>query len=290
MTDLPTIAITGANGFIGSHLVSMFRDAGFSVVALSHEALTQPKDGVTRRRFHLDPKMDLPDLSGCGVLIHCAYVKHLPGQAAEMLNVQGTQRLLAAARQAGVKQFIFFSSLSAHTAAVSSYGRTKFTIENLLDPAHDLILRPGLVLGNGGLFGNMLRTIQNSRLVPLVDNGRQELQTIDIEDLSLCVRAAVEHGITGKYTLIADERATLRGLVESIRARSERKPLLVPVPYWVVSAGLSVIEALRIPLAVRRENLLGLRQNIMWEGGAALRIFGVQPRSYHESIERLSRS
>ncbi|NWF64628.1 MAG: NAD-dependent epimerase/dehydratase family protein [Chloroflexi bacterium] len=285
--DHPAIAITGANGFIGSHLVSMFREAGYSVVAFSREAQTHLQDGVTRRRFDLEPESGQPDLTGCGVLIHCAYIKHLPKQDTGQLNVLGTRRLYEAAKQAGVKQFIFFSSLSAHDHAISSYGRMKYEIETSLDLKTDLILKPGLVLGSGGLFGNLVHTVSHSWAVPLVDGGRQLLQTIDLEDVGKCVAAAVERGAVGRFTLVADEPLTLRDMVKTIRIQSKRKPLLLSVPYWMVSLGLRLAELLRIPLSVGRENLLGLKQNILWETGDCLREFGVKPIPPIASIQRL---
>lgn len=281
--ELPTIGITGANGFIGSHLVSLFRNAGYSVVAFSRNAQTQLQDGVTRRRFDLEPETGQPDLTGCGVLIHCAYVK----QDAGRVNVQGTRNLYDAAKQAGVQQFIFISSLSAHDQSISTYGRMKYEIETSLDLKADLILKLGLVLGTGGLFGNMVRAVRKSWIVPLVDGGRQFLQTIDIEDMGKCVLAAVERGTVGKVTLVADEPLTLSDMVKTIGIQSERQPFLLSIPYWMVSLGLSLVEFLRIPLSVSRENLLGLKQNILWETGDCLRLFGVKPISPVKSIQRL---
>jgi nucleoside-diphosphate-sugar epimerase len=78
--------------------------------------------------------------------------------------------------------------------AVSEYGKTKLAIEKMLDPRKDLILKPGLVLGHGGLFGSILRMIRSLPILPLVDGGSQPLQAVDIEDLAKCVEVGIHQG------------------------------------------------------------------------------------------------
>jgi hypothetical protein len=93
--------------------------------------------------------------------------------------------------------------------------------------------------------------------------------------------------ISGIHTLIADTDFTLRDMAELIRKRLKRRMLFLSLPYGLVNFGFTLTEALRIRLPVSKENLLGLKQNIRWEPGDVLRVFGVQPRSYVETIERL---
>lgn len=289
MADKPVVAITGANGFIGSHLVGALREKGYGVIAFTREPQTEADPGATHRRFDLAAQNEPINLTGCDILVHCAYAKAKTALEAESVNVSGTLRLYAAANKAGVKRFIFLSSLSAHERAVSHYGRTKLAIEKTLNPQNDLILRPGLTLGRGGLFGNILRAVQNSFFVPLVDGGRQTLQGIDIEDLGACLLTALERDITGSYALIADEDFTLREMAQALRKKSGSRVLFISIPYGLVDFGLALVEFLRIPIPIRRENLLGLKQNIRWETGDCKRVFGVAPMPFAQSVERLSK-
>ena len=281
------IAITGANGFIGSHLVEYFLAMGWQVRALMRTDRLEPRPGLTGQPFDLASPNHFPDLSGCDVLIHCAYVKKQNDDHAGNINLDGTRQLYELAKRNGVKKIIFLSSLSAHEQAVSEYGKTKLAIEKMLDPHTDLILKPGLVLGHGGLFGSILRMIRTLPILPLVDGGNQILQAIDIEDLCACVKAAIEKNISGSYVLIADADFTLRDMAETIRKRLKRNMLFLSLPYGLVEFGFRIAETLHISLPVNKENLLGLKQNIRWEAGAPLRVFGVKPRSYTETVERL---
>lgn len=285
--DKLTIAITGANGFIGAYLVDYFLMRGWHVRALMRTPRLEPRPGLSVEPFDLASPNHFPDLAGCDVLIHCAYVKKQSDDHAGNINLDGIHHLYELANQAGIKKFIFFSSLSAHEHAVSEYGKTKLAIEKLLDPHKDLILKPGLVLGHGGLFGSILRMIRSLPILPLVDGGSQPLQAIDIEDLARCVEVGIHKDISGTHTLIAEPDFTLRDMAELIRKRLNRRMFCLSLPYGLVKFGFTLTEALRIPLPVSKENLLGLKQNIRWEPGDVLRVFGVQPRSYVETIERL---
>lgn len=289
MSDKPVIAITGANGFIGSYLVGMLREKGYRVIAFSREPQVEADPGVAHRRFDLAAQDEPINLAGCDVLVHCAYAKVKNAAEADAVNLAGTRRLYEAAKKAGMKRFLFLSSLSAHEGAISQYGRIKLAIEKMLDVEKDLILRPGLTLGHGGVFGNILRAVQRSWVIPLVDGGRQRMQGIDIEDLGACLLAALERDITGSYTLIADEDFTLREMAQAIREKSGRRVPFVTVPYGLVNLGLALVEFLRLPTPVRRENLLGLKQNIRWETGDCERVFGVAPMPFTRSVERLSK-
>lgn len=288
MDEPRAIAITGANGFIGAHLTDHFLAKGWHVRALMRTERLEPRPGLVIQPFDLTSPKPFPDLAGCNALIHCAYVKKQSDDQAGNINLDGTRQLYEHAKRAGVKKFIFLSSLSAHEQAVSDYGKTKLAIERMLDPQTDLILKPGLVLGHGGLFGGILLMIRILPVLPLVDGGNQRLQAIDIEDLAACVDVALSKDISGIHTLIADEDFTLRDMAETIRQRLKRKMIFLSLPYGLVEFGFRVVETLRIPLPVSKENLFGLKQNIRWEPGAPMRVFGIKPKSYVETIERLT--
>lgn len=285
--DKPTIAITGANGFIGAYLVDYFLARGWHVRALVRTERLEPRPGLHIEPFDLASPKHFPDLTSCDALIHCAYVKKQSDAYAGNINLDGTRHLYELAKTAGVKKFIFLSSLSAHEKAVSDYGKTKLAIEKLLNPQIDLILKPGLVLGHGGLFGSIVGMIRSLPVLPLVDGGSQPLQAVDMDDLAMCVEVGIHKNISGIHTLIADTDFTLRDMAELIRKRLKRKMFFLSLPYGLVNFGFALTEALRIPLPVSKENLLGLKQNIRWEPGDVLRVFEVQPSSYAETIERL---
>src|SRR3954465_13861751 len=115
------IGITGAGGFIGSYLRNYFRANGFTVIGL----VRMPTQDDERAFDLYSPGIDPSILNGLEVIIHCAFIRHDDDNNAEAINLRGAENLKKVALVAGVRKIIFFSSLSAHNKARSSYGRSK---------------------------------------------------------------------------------------------------------------------------------------------------------------------
>src|SRR5206468_10659590 len=139
------------------------------------------------------------------------------------------------------------------------YGRSKLELEGLFDPSRDCVLRLGLVLGPGGLFGSMVELIGGARVIPLPDGGRQPIQTLWMGDLLEAIENVLERGIAGRYELADPPVHTMRELYETVIRAMGVERRLVPVPLGLVGAGVAVLEALRVPFGIRRENVLGLK-------------------------------
>lgn len=291
-----TVAVTGASGLVGRALCRSLASRGYQVRALTRrpdEGLSA-LDGVTRFACDLPDAIAPESLEGCDVVIHCAYVTR-PSSArdAERVNEEGTLRLLARSRQAGVRRFVFMSTTSAHEGARSYYGQSKLRLERALDPERDLVIRPGLVISTeGGLFHRMTGGSRGSRLpwlVPLFDGGAQPLQTIHIDDLCDAVHGALERNVCGTITVAAAERSTMRDFVNAVARHQRRRAIVVPVPTRAALAAFRTAEALRIPLPVSSENLLGLLSLRHWDTEPDLRRLGLTVRSLPESLASLSR-
>ena len=106
--------------------------------------------------------MSPEDLAGVETVVHLAYDR----KAAIELNVEGVKRVFNAAKEAGASRQIFVSSYSARPDALSEYGRLKYLLESFFLECGQTIVRPGLVIGNGGLFGRNMEKILHTPLMP----------------------------------------------------------------------------------------------------------------------------
>jgi len=291
-TDPPrrTVAITGANGFIGSNLVGHFRARGWNVLALCRGARAQaPVPGVTFEEFSLASGAREEDLAGGDVLIHCAFVRHSKRNAdSDPINTLGTERLFEQSRRLGYVQFVFLSSLSAHDRAESHYGRHKRNLERLFDPGRDLVVRPGLTLGNGGLARSMVDAIRRSRFVPLVGGGRQPVYTIGVDELCDALYRMVEQGTSGARNLAALEPVTVRELYAGLARKVGVRCAFVPLPYLPVLVSLKIVEKLGVELPITTEHLLGLRRLRAFDLAGDLKALDVHPRSFAETLQTLN--
>ncbi len=282
------IGITGATGFIGRHLLAHFAARGDAVVAFQRGPAAAARPRVTVVPFVLPDRFDPGDLAGLDAIVHGALVEHGPGTPdADAINREGARRVLAAARTHGVR-VVFLSTLSAHPEAESHYGRNKLELERLLDPARDTVLRLGLVLGDGGLFGGMVDVLRGARVVPLADGGRQPIQTLWMGDLCAAVEHVVDRGLAGSFDVAAPEVHTLRGLHQAVARGLGVRRTLVAVPLPLVELGVSVLEALRVPFSIRRENVLGLKRLRAFDTAPSMRALGIEhPLGLEEAVRRL---
>lgn len=285
MAEARVIVITGANGFIGRHLVRHFDEAGWTVRALVHRVPEAQRLGVEYRQWQLGDPLGTA-LDGAGALIHAASVPYDRDDASRT-NVEGSARLLAESRGAGVGRVVFLSSMSARLGAISQYGKDKQQIASTFDSPTELVVRPGLVLGDGGLFHRLRRFVEGRRVVPLVGGGHQLFQTVFVEDLASAIVAALERGLDGSVTIAEREPVEFRELLAEIARQRRVRVRFIPVPYRPVAWAMRAAVAVGLRLPVSTDNLLGLRALATDDVSADLERVGVEIRDYRATLRAI---
>jgi len=222
--------VTGASGFIGSNLCRYIRKQGHTVRAL----LRRPMEGPWDEAYQGDlTKNPLPAglFEGVEGIFHVAGLAHAQtfsdGTASShwKVNVEGTESLLSAAHQAGVKRFIYFSSVKAaadpgeHCADETwdqvpedDYGRSKREAEIRVLQAgkengmHVCNLRPALVYGPGvkGNLKRMMQAIAQGKFPPLPEFGNRR-SLVSLTDLVTASWLAMEQEQANGKTYIVCE-------------------------------------------------------------------------------------
>jgi NADH dehydrogenase len=285
--------VTGASGLLGRHLCSDLARRGWRVRALVRDPASCPPvpPGASVGRCDLPDVLDEALLEGLDVLVHCAWATRVADTAkARIVNEDGTRRILAAARRAGVARFVFLSSIAAGPDAPSYYGRSKHAVEGLLDPDRDLIVRPGLVLaGQGqGLFQQMRGIMRRLHVMPLFGGGEQPLQTIHVADLCEAMARALELDLTGTLNVAEPDPVPLSAFLRMLADRLEVRCLFLPLPFTPVLAGIRALEALRVPFPLSSESLLGLKALRRVPVAEDLRRLDLRVRTSAESLEELA--
>jgi nucleoside-diphosphate-sugar epimerase len=178
------LAITGATGFVGGHLLDLALGQGHRVQALTRRP-QPPRDGVTWIQGALDHPASLARLvEGADAVIHVAGVINADAAGFEAGNVAGTAAMLAAAGGAGVKRFVHVSSLAAREPGLSLYGASKARSEALVDASRlsTAIVRPPAVYGPGDRETLELFKMADRGLVLLPPAGR--LSLVHVDDLA----------------------------------------------------------------------------------------------------------
>jgi len=288
MQDKHKIIITGGSGFLGSALVKHFSEKQFQVIALVRRKPEKPIAGVEYSLFKLNEQIDENIFKGATHFIHCAYIKTDQNINALTQNIEGTKKLVDLCRKNSVSKLIFISSLSAKPDIASVYGQQKFKCERLFSGASDLIVRPGLIIGNGGLMASLTEQIKKNKFIPLIDGGKQELQTISISDLVLAIDKCLEQNIYGTLTLAENKPLTFKAFCTAICDTLNLKRKFISIPYWMAYGGLSLLNAVGIKASLNKDNLIGLKQSSTANTSGDSEKIGITIRDHKTSLLEFS--
>ena len=240
-----TIFITAIGGFLGAQLAAGLSARGHLVTG-SHRR-GQTADGTPAIRLALDEPFDPGVFNGCDAVIHTAH-DFAPGGCDK--NVRGTMAWAEAAARAGATRQLFISSPSAQPRAPSEYGRAKYALERWFLDAGHLVVRPGLVIGRGGLFARQRAALLRTPLVPLIDGGRQPTLVIAVDHFVAAVVRILEDGLPRETSLFYDDRPPMRELVTAIKRAAGQRAIVVPIPASLAIASTRLAHALRLPIPV----------------------------------------
>lgn len=248
------IALTGATGFIGQHLLRELPKRGYRVRALLRRPTDLPVAAASAVIGDIvRPRNMAAALEGADVVIHSAGLAHaMSGQPADdyrILNTEATINLGRAAARAGVRRFVFLSSIRAQTgpvaktvlteseqaAPIDDYGRSKLAAEQGLAQL-DLdwvALRPVLVYGPG-VKGNMAHLLRVARSpYPLPFGGltaRRSLLAVDNLVAAIDTVLAAPGPLRRAFVVSDREALTIAEMIAALRRGLGRGPSLFPLP------------------------------------------------------------
>lgn len=254
------ILIIGSTGFIGAHLLSVATAHNIEVVTLSRSG--EIKNGAVQAYpWSFGQPVPKSACVGISCAIHLAH--DFDGAMGAQLTFDSTVAIAEQLHTAGIQRQLFFSSYSSGKHASSIYGQTKFAIEEaLINKSGMIIIRPGLVLGEGGLYGRIRKWAKILPVVPLPDGGQGVVPVIKIEKLcELTLELALSPLPPGEVNLFEVDMKSLRQLVLEAAAESNRRPWILPIPaVWLIGL-LQLASRLHLPLPVNADNLAGFMAN-----------------------------
>ena len=208
-----TVAVTGATGFIGSHLVHRLADAGWRVRILTRRLPTHPRFADTPVEAVIGA-LDEPDslarlVRGADAVVHCAGLVKARNRAEFFrVNADGVRGLAtAAAAQSPRPRFILLSSLAAREPALSAYAASKRAGEAAL-AAHGVglpwtVLRPPAIYGPGDRETLPFFRFVARGIAPLLGPRSARLSLLHVDDLTAAVAVllAAEGSVGATYEL-----------------------------------------------------------------------------------------
>lgn len=297
----PNIMVTGATGFVGKSLLSqLIRYDHFDITV----ALRSNNSFDTCPAHVVGDFADNNDwsavLAGQQVVIHTAARAHImkdevadPLAEYRRVNVDGTLNLARQAADAGIKRFIFISSIKVNgeqtplgkpytaeeaSAPEDAYGISKWEAEQALQQLAEetgmevVIIRPPLVYGPGvkGNFANMINLVKKGLPLPLgaIHNQRSLVAVDNLVDLII---ACIDHPAAANQTFLAGdgEDVSTTELLQGVGKAMGKPARLIPVPAGMLMFGASLLGKKAIA-----ERLLG---SLQVDISKAQRLLGWQP-------------
>jgi nucleoside-diphosphate-sugar epimerase len=259
---MKNVLITGAHGFIAKNTARILKETGFYVIGTSSRPESVPNFDDIFHGVLGEPLEEVFRKHSVDVIVHCAYDNR---DVTNMKNAEGTLVWARQAEENNVKLQIFMSSLSADEDAVAPYGQKKYETEKWFMAHNQVVLRPGLVVGNGALFGKIKSTVQKSPFIPLIDGGKTLTYVSDIDTVCLVIRdLALEKNKVARGRIWNIQQETSFFFVDILKEISRQCNLcriFIPVPYFMVSLVLLLAGKLKfLRLGININNLKGMRQ------------------------------
>lgn len=261
----PLIALTGATGFIGQHLLRELPKRGYRLRVLLRRPSAAPIECASALIGDLARPHNMSEaLAGAEAVIHSAGVAQtmsgVPEDDYRLLNTEATIKLARAAERAGVRRFVFLSSIRAQSGSTAdgvlheglepqptdAYGRSKLAAEQGLAATKlDWVaLRLVLVYGPG-VQGNMARLAALARSpypLPLASlKTKRSLLSLDnlVEAVAKVLDAPSE--LKRPFIVANSEALTIGEMIMAMRHGLGRRGGLFPVPRPVLKAALQAL-------------------------------------------------
>jgi nucleoside-diphosphate-sugar epimerase len=255
-----TVLVTGASGFLGSHVIDLLVANGERPRALVHAAANATalaEAGADVYSCDLGNGGAFDDaLRGVDRVLHCAARTGPwgPEEEYQRVNVRGLEALVRAARDAGVRRFVHVSSITVHgndvrgeadedaplRAEPNPYSRTKVAGERLLarmireEGAPVTIVRPGWIYGPGdkSSFARIARRVEDGQMITL-GPGTNHVPLIYVGDVAEGILLASEspQAEGSSYLLVNDEPVTQRDFIGAVAGELGAPAPTRRVPY-----------------------------------------------------------
>lgn len=305
---MSTILVTGASGFVGSHLLPELLGAGHRVVALVRSS--GAGDKVTRRlpaalvanvelrTGDVDRPATLPAaLAGVDAVVHLVAIPRDWNGGKQLLavNLDGTRNLIGAMQTSGVRRLVHLGALGVVDREELHYAKSKARAERVvMESGLDwTILKPSLLFGPGDGFFNIVADLVrlSPGIVPVPGDGKSRFQPLHVGDLALCLRLSLERPETvgHAFELGGPRTWTYREITAEVCRGMGRRRAIIPMPVPLIKLVAGAAEAVHLPFPVATDQLRQLALDNVGPLDGVHSAFGFIPRRMEGELQYLRR-
>ncbi len=280
---------------MGRHVTTLLAGRGHQVRALVRDDPGRAAAALPAERTPgdlADPAALAALTRGADVIVHLVGIIVEAGAATfEAVHVEGTRRLLTAAREAGVRRFVHMSAVGARDEpGATRYHRTKWRAEELVRSSglSHAIFRPSIISGpENRPIRTLARLHRWSPLVPVFGDGGFAMQPVWIGDVALAFALAAERpALSGVFELGGPATLTYEEFVRAIgRAAGHPRPL-VHVPLAVARAAAAALGVMGPLAPLTLDQLQMLVEGSATPANALESTFGIWALPFDEGLAR----
>ncbi|GEO27097.1 NAD-dependent nucleoside diphosphate-sugar epimerase/dehydratase [Alicyclobacillus acidoterrestris] len=286
------VFVTGGTGYIGVPVVRELVKRGHVVTLLARDEARVPKDLASR--VHVIAG-DLSDATALQIGVdQTDAVVHLVGIIREFrrkgvtmqtVHVDGTMRVLEAARRAGVRRFLHMSALGARVGARSGYHRSKWEAETLVRQSglRFTIFRPSVVFGDGGPGSNFVQElvtlVKRAPILPVIGHGRFPLQPVHTSTVAAVFAQALDMDTTigETFDVGGPEVVEYGQILQQIREGLGSRKLSIEIPLPIIETLVGALGVMGNPPLTMDQLTMLVEGNVCTNGDRLYDIFDLQP-------------
>lgn len=241
------IAITGGAGFVGRYLAERFDTADIVTVSRRTGVDIEDVEALTKA------------FDGCEVVAHCAGINREIGkQTYQKVHIDGTRRVIEAARRAGVTRIVMLSFLRARPDCGSPYHESKWAAEELLRNSglDYTILKAGMIYGLGDhLVDHVSHSVQTIPLFATVGFREKSIRPIPVSEMVDVLVASIEGKLPkSTFAVTGGEELMLSELVHRVARVVGRRIAIIPSPVWFIRIVAQLTEwTMKVPLIAKAQ-------------------------------------
>jgi uncharacterized protein YbjT (DUF2867 family) len=293
------ILVTGGTGFVGPKVVHALRERELPVRCLVRKPTSGSAQSLSAWGCEL-VEGDVTDaaslrraVDGCDVVVHLVAIRQGSREKFERVMEQATRKLVAVAKDAGVRRFVLMSALgtSEETKDLVPYYHAKWDMEQTVAGSglEHVIFRPTFVFGrDGGILPTFKRLARLAPVTPIIGSGTQRIQPIWIDDVAAYFAEGVQRPeAAGVYELGGPDAVTWNEFWERLkRVLGVRRPS-IHVPIGLMRANALLTERLPGDIPLTRDLLTMLEHgDNTVSNDEAVRTFGLPLVSLDEQLRR----
>lgn len=292
------VFLTGATGFVGSHLLKRLLRDGYKVRALARRRSSGFSDesapGSGRLEWIggdvLSPNLDSA-IVGCDAVVNLVGIIQEHGkQTFEAVHHQATRNLVASALRTGVQLFVQMSALGARPQNASRYHITKFAAEEEVRRSGlpYVILRPSLIFGPGSAFIDQMIAVMHA--VPLIrpvpGTGEYRFRPVHVDDVAECFVQSLNNSAALGQTvdLVGGEELTLSDITNEIATCLGVHKSVVHIPIPLMKTAASIFSILPVTPPITPDQVLMLEEGSSASPAPMQRIFGIDPIGFRAGL------